>query len=87
MQHSMVVYIFCVFDWKYPFWANSIQKLKIVGLNKKLVVLLIQIYRIQCDVHFFSFKPEIPLVVVTFSIFNKKHLILVNLVHKIKIPV
>ena len=54
----MVVYIFCVFDWKYPFWENSIQKIKIVSLNWNLVVSLIQICRIQCDVHFFSFKPK-----------------------------
>ena len=95
MQHSVVVYIFFVCDWKYPFWANSIQKIKIVGLNRNLVVSLIQICRIQCDVHFFSFKSKIPFLgeykefngCGHFSIFNKKHPFLVNLVNKMKILV
>ena len=33
MQSSMVVPIFSVFDWKYPFWANLFQKVKIISLS------------------------------------------------------
>ena len=33
MQNSMVMFILSVFDWKYPFWANLVQKIKIVTLS------------------------------------------------------
>ena len=33
MQNLMVVFIFSDLDWKYPFWANLVQKDKIVSLN------------------------------------------------------
>ena len=33
MQNSMVMFTFSVFDWKYPFWVNSVQKIKIVSLS------------------------------------------------------
>ena len=33
MQNSMVVFTLSVFDWKYYFWANLIQKIKMVSLN------------------------------------------------------
>ena len=29
MQNSMVMFTFSVFDWKYPFWKNLIQKSKL----------------------------------------------------------
>ena len=45
---------FSVFAWKYPFWANLVQKLKIVSLSWTLV--LIRIF--HGDVHFFCFWPE-----------------------------
>ena len=31
MQNSMVMFIFFVFDWKYPFEANLVQKVKIIS--------------------------------------------------------
>ena len=31
MQNSMVMFILSVFDWKYPFWANLVQKVKIIS--------------------------------------------------------
>ena len=33
MQNSMVVFIFSVLNRKHPFWANLVQKIKIVSLN------------------------------------------------------
>ena len=35
-----------VFNWKYPFWVNLVQKLKIISLSRNLVLRLIQICRI-----------------------------------------
>ena len=35
MQNSMVMFTFSAFDWKYPFWANLVQNVKIVSLNAK----------------------------------------------------
>ena len=37
MQNSMVVFTFSVLDRKHPFWANLVQKIKIVRLNLNLV--------------------------------------------------
>ena len=36
MQSSLVVLTFSVFDQRYPFWANLVQKVKIVRLNWNL---------------------------------------------------
>ena len=47
LQNSMVVFIFSVFDGKHPFWANVVQKIKIVSLRWNLVPRLIWICRIQ----------------------------------------
>ena len=33
MQNSVVMFTFSVFDWKCPFWANLVQKFKIVTLS------------------------------------------------------
>ena len=33
MQNSMVMFIFFVFDLKYRFWENLVQKIKIVSLR------------------------------------------------------
>ena len=30
-QNSMAMFIFSVFDWKYPFWANLVQNVKIIS--------------------------------------------------------
>ena len=29
MQNSMLMFIFFVFDWNYPFWANLVKKVKL----------------------------------------------------------
>ena len=47
MQNSMVMFIFFVFDWKYPFWANLVQKVKIISWSWNLVPTLIRTCRIQ----------------------------------------
>ena len=47
MQSSMVMFIYFVFDWKYPFWANLVQKSKIISSSWNLVPGLIRICRIQ----------------------------------------
>ena len=54
---------FFLFARKYPFWANFVQKIKILSLSSNLVPKLIRICRIQwCDAHFycFCFSLEIP---------------------------
>ena len=33
MHNSVVIFTFSVFDWKYPFWANLVQKVKTVSLS------------------------------------------------------
>ena len=43
----MMMFTFFIFGHKYPFWANLIQKFKIVSLSWKLVLRLIWIWRIQ----------------------------------------
>ena len=55
MQNSMVMFILSVFDWKYPFWANLVQKIKIVTLSWNLVPTLIRTCRIQWWCSFFLF--------------------------------
>ena len=47
MQNSMVVSILFLVDWKYPFWTNLIQKIKIDSLSSNLVLRLIWKCRIQ----------------------------------------
>ena len=37
MQNSMAMFIFLVFEWKYPFWANLVQKVKIISWSWNLV--------------------------------------------------
>ena len=60
IQNSVMVFTFSIFDQKYPFWVNLVQKIKIASLSWNFVPRLIQISRIQCDVHFFCFQSEIP---------------------------
>ena len=52
MQDLMVVFIYFDLDWKYPFWANLVQKIKNVSLNWNLVPRRIWICRIQWCVLF-----------------------------------
>ena len=33
MQNSMVVFTFSVLEWEHRFWANYVQKIKIVSLS------------------------------------------------------
>ena len=47
MQNSMMIFSFLVFEWKYPFWANLVQNIKIVTLCWNLVPTLIRTCRIQ----------------------------------------
>ena len=59
----MVMLAFSVFDQKYRFWANCVQKIKIVTLSWNLVVWLIEYAEFSGDALFFSFRPEIPFLV------------------------
>ena len=47
MYNSMAVFTFSVLDGKHPFWANLVQKIKIVSFSWNLVPRLIQICRVQ----------------------------------------
>ena len=49
---------FFVFNWKYPFWANLVQKIIIFSLSWNLVLRLIRICRIQSCRSFFMFSTE-----------------------------
>ena len=55
----MAGYIFCVFDWKHPLWANLVQKIKIFCLSWNLVRGLFRYAEFISDVHFLSFWLEI----------------------------
>ena len=57
MQHSVVVFILSILDWKKLFWANLIQKIKIVRLSWNL--LMFNSSQFNGDVHFLCFQPEI----------------------------
>ena len=52
----MMLFTFFVFNRKYSFWANFIQKIKIVSLRWSLVTSLIRICRIQRCCSLFSFS-------------------------------
>ena len=56
MQNSMLIFTFSVFDRKFPFWANLVQKIKVISLSWNLVPRLIQICKIQwwCSLFLFS---------------------------------
>ena len=57
MQNSIMLFFFFVFEWKYSFWANLFQNIKIVTLCWHLVPRLIRISRIQwCYSLFFEWK-------------------------------
>ena len=43
----MVMFTFSVFDWKYPFWENLVQKIKIVSLSRNLVSRLIKLLELN----------------------------------------
>ena len=58
MQNSMVMFTFSVFDRKYPFWGNWVQKVNIISWSWNLVLRLIQICRIQWWCSLFLFLIE-----------------------------
>ena len=60
MKNSMVMTTFSFFHSKYPFWAKLVIKIKIVSLNKNLVLSLIWICKFSGNVHFFHFPLAIP---------------------------
>ena len=60
MQNSMVIFILFVLDWKYHFWTNMVQKIKIVSLSWNLGPLLIRICTIQWLCSLFCFRPQTP---------------------------
>ena len=47
MPNSMVVFTFSVLDWKQHFWANLVQRIKIVSSSWNLATRLIPICRIE----------------------------------------
>ena len=51
-----VAFTFSVFDRKYHFWVNLVQKIKIINLSWNLVLRLIRIWRIQWWCSFFLFS-------------------------------
>ena len=55
MKNSMVMFTVFVFDWKYHFWANLAQKVKIISWNRDLVTRLIWICTIQWYCSLFLF--------------------------------
>ena len=60
IHNSMVmITFFFVFDRTYSFWANLVQKLKIVSLKWNLITGLIRICRIRWCCSLFRFRPEI----------------------------
>ena len=48
-----------VFDWKYLFWLNLVQKLKMISLSWNSIPGRIQYAEFHGDVHFFCFRLEI----------------------------
>ena len=55
MQNSIMLFPFLLFEWKYPFWGNMVQKNKIVTLSWNLVPTIIRTCRIQWWWSFFLF--------------------------------
>ena len=53
LQNLIVKFAFSVFNWIYPFWANLVQKIKIVSFSCILVPRLIRICRVECWFPFF----------------------------------
>ena len=74
MQNSMIMFTFSVLDRKYSFWANLVQKSKIVSLSWNLVPRLTWICRIQWSFSFLFF----------FSFLDQKYSFWANLVQKFK---
>ena len=58
MQNSNVMFTFSVFDQKYCFWVNLLQKVRIVSLSRNLTPMLIWICKIQWWCSFFQFSTK-----------------------------
>ena len=56
MQNAMVMINFSIFDWKCSFWANLVQKFKIVSLSWNMIPRVIRICKIQWRYSLFLFK-------------------------------
>ena len=92
MYNSVMVFTFSLLDQKLLFWANLVQKIKIVSLSWNLVPRLIRICRILWSCFTgntllfkfgrknknFQFKQK-------FSVLDRKHPLRANLVQQIKI--
>ena len=60
MHDSMVMFAFFIFEWSCSFRANNlVLKIKIVILSWNLLPRLIRMCRIQWDVQFLCFQPEV----------------------------
>ena len=68
MQNSMVLCIFSVFDWKQPFQAKLVRKVKNAGFNG--------------DIHFFCFRLGLPFL-GKFGLKSQNCLLKVNLLLRI----
>ena len=53
MQNSMAMFTFSVFDWKYPFWTNLVQKIKIVTLILKDLFISESCIEIKIELNFY----------------------------------
>ena len=60
----MVVFTFLDFSWKYPFWANLVQKNKIVSLSWNWYLVSFRYVEINDDAHVPCFRPEIPIFLI-----------------------
>ena len=58
MQNSNVTFTFSVFDQKYRFWINLVQKVRIVSLSRNWTPMLIWICKIQWWCSFFQFSTK-----------------------------
>ena len=58
MQNSMVMFTYSIFDRKYPFWVNLVQKIKIVSLSWNLARRLIRVWTTQWWHSLFMFLTE-----------------------------
>ena len=59
MHNSMTLFAFLIFDRKYPFYANLVQKNNIISLSWNLLPMLIPVCRIQWWRWLFLIKLEI----------------------------
>ena len=86
MRTSTVMFSFSFFDWKYPFWTNFVQKIKIVNLSWNLIHRLIRYGEFNYVVDFPALGQKYPfwtnLVQNSFSALDWKHLFSAKLAPK-----